>query len=108
MHNYHQVKLWHEEYDSKSAASRGDRVEDAELAFNRNYVHQKLEHGLLRVWRVRSRRCEEWTFVCADVALYLCNSVTNVSTTSTLPEIYGANRELNAKTWLIEFIWEVI
>jgi len=73
MHNYHQVKLWHEEYDSKSAASRGDRVEDAELAFNRNYVHQKLEHGLLRVWRVRSGRCEEWTFVCADVAIYLCN-----------------------------------
>lgn len=75
MHNYHQVKLWHEEYDSKSAASRGDRVEDAELAFNRNYVHQKLEHGLLRVWRVRSGRCEEWTFVCADVAIYLCNYI---------------------------------
>ena len=53
MHNYHLVKLWHEQYDSKSAASRGDGAEDAELAFNRNYVHQKLEHGLLRVWRVR-------------------------------------------------------
>ena len=52
MHNYHQIKLWHEQYDSKSTAARKDR-EDAEVAFNRNYVRQKLEHGLLRVWRVR-------------------------------------------------------
>lgn len=59
MHNYHQIKLWHEQYDSKSTAARMDR-EDAEVAFNRNYVRQKLEHGLLRVWRVRKMYIVHW------------------------------------------------
>lgn len=59
MYNYHQIKLWHEQYDSKSTAARIDR-EDAEVAFNRNYVRQKLEHGLLRVWRVRKLLVVHW------------------------------------------------
>lgn len=59
MYNYHQIKLWHEQYDSKSTTARIDR-EDAEVAFNRNYVRQKLEHGLLRVWRVRKMFVVQW------------------------------------------------
>ena len=66
MHNYHQIKLWHEQYDSKSTAARMDR-EDAEVAFNRNYVRQKLEHGLLRVWRVRKIYIVHQWFLWCDL-----------------------------------------
>ena len=54
MHNYHQIKLWHDSYDSKCARMEvgEDGASRADITFNRNYVRQKLEHGLIRVWRV--------------------------------------------------------
>lgn len=55
MHNYHQIKLWHDSYEKqppKFVAGEGEEVNTVELTFNRNYVRQKLEHGLLRIWRV--------------------------------------------------------
>ena len=56
MYNYHQIKQWHDKAGQR-AVERVGEVEDggmsqAELVFNRNYVRQKLEHGLIRVWRV--------------------------------------------------------
>ena len=52
MHSYHQVKVWHDLYDVKSADSLSEYENQAEISFNRNYVKTKLANGLLRVWRV--------------------------------------------------------
>ena len=56
MHNYHLVKLWHEDVDAKKKTLRtgdSEEVDSSELSFNRTYVRQKLELGLQRVWSVR-------------------------------------------------------
>eukprot|EP00731_Ephydatia_muelleri_P034617 Em0068g12a len=53
MHNYHLVKLWHEDVDAKKKTLRtgdSEEVDSSELSFNRTYVRQKLELGLQRVW----------------------------------------------------------
>ena len=69
MHNYYQVRQWHAEFDHQLPKSPlsllsglGEEEEEeeeekkklasAELAFNRNYVRQKLDNGLVRIWRV--------------------------------------------------------
>ena len=47
--------MWHdacEKQPPKRVGGEGEEVNTVEIAFNRNYVRQKLEHGLLRIWRV--------------------------------------------------------
>ena len=71
MHNYYQVRQWHAEFDHRLPKSPlsllselGEEEEEerkklasAELAFNRNYVRQKLDNGLVRIWRVSGVLC---------------------------------------------------
>lgn len=54
MHNYYQVRQWHIEYD-QNVIDENDEVGGTsvvELTFHRNYIKQKLDNGLLRIWLV--------------------------------------------------------
>ncbi|KXJ15287.1 syndetin isoform X2 [Exaiptasia diaphana] len=58
MLNYHKVICWHEQYDpamhvSTSEASNENKDDEktAEATYNRNYIRQKLDHGLNRIWK---------------------------------------------------------
>lgn len=56
MCNYHLVKQWHEDVDSKKKTLKtgdSEEIDSSELSFNRSYVRQKLESGLYRFWNVR-------------------------------------------------------
>ena len=56
MLNFHQVIRWHEQYDPAMHVSEEDAVDGdtgAEATYNRNYIRQKLDHGLNRIWKVR-------------------------------------------------------
>lgn len=55
MYNYHQIKNWHGARDDVEKSSENNS--DAEDSFSRHYVKTKLENGLLRVWRVRTKIC---------------------------------------------------
>lgn len=59
MLNYHKVICWHEQYDPAmhvTASDVSDENKDdektAEATYNRNYIRQKLDHGLNRIWKV--------------------------------------------------------
>ena len=71
MHNYREVKRWHEVYErqrpvAREAEERG--VEAAELSLNRSYLRQKLERGLLRVWRVGGRGWAPCCLLCVPTS----------------------------------------
>ncbi|XP_048579827.1 syndetin isoform X2 [Nematostella vectensis] len=58
MLNYHKVMQWHERYDPAMHVTgsdiTGDGTDDeknAEATYNRNYIRQKLDHGLNRIWK---------------------------------------------------------
>lgn len=53
MHSYWCILEWHDQNDGqRNHPENGDTDGSAfEVSFNRNYVKQKLEHGLLRVWQ---------------------------------------------------------
>lgn len=64
MYNYNSVRQWHLNYDSTvpptSLVEEDVTAEDAktaitEITFHRNYIKQKLDNGLVRMWRVRTR-----------------------------------------------------
>ena len=52
MYSYCQVKEWHSKNRIKNPSLDGEEPNGMEIAFNRSYVRQKLDNGLLRVWRV--------------------------------------------------------
>lgn len=63
MHNYQSVRQWHLDYDKSvpptslinSDSYISDEVTEtsiAEITFHRNYIKQKLDHNLIRIWRV--------------------------------------------------------
>lgn len=69
MHNYFQIRKWHAESDVHGLATslsllpglaemEDEREEEmreqtnTEQAFDKSYVHQKLDNGLIRIWRV--------------------------------------------------------
>lgn len=55
MLNYHQIIKWHEQYDPAMHVSEAEQEEpSAEATYNKNYIQQKLEHGLNRIWKVGS------------------------------------------------------
>ncbi|XP_031566777.1 syndetin-like [Actinia tenebrosa] len=58
MLNYHKVIRWHEQYDpamhvTESDVTDGNKDDEktAEATYNRNYIRQKLDHGLNRIWK---------------------------------------------------------
>ncbi|KAL9965975.1 hypothetical protein ACROYT_G023978 [Oculina patagonica] len=52
MLNYHQIIKWHEQYDPAMHVSEAEQEEpSAEATYNKNYIQQKLEHGLNRIWK---------------------------------------------------------
>ncbi|XP_015779252.1 PREDICTED: syndetin-like [Acropora digitifera] len=54
MLSYHQIYKWHELYDPAMHLSSSEQEEpSAEAAYNKNYIQQKLDHGLNRIWKVR-------------------------------------------------------
>ena len=100
MHNYYQVRRWHYSESrvpattplSLLSAGLGEEERTtAELAFDRNYVRQKLDNGLVRIWRVSccnpvsimlpslllyrmfSRRCDHiyWQWTCLAFSMIL-------------------------------------
>lgn len=53
MLSYHQIIKWHEQYDPAMHISETEQDEpSAEATYNKNYIQQKLEHGLNRIWKV--------------------------------------------------------
>lgn len=56
MFNYHRVVDWHEQFDPAMCVVESDATEGddktAEATYNRNYIRQKLDHGLMRIWKV--------------------------------------------------------
>lgn len=53
MLNYHHIIKWHEQYDPAMHVSEAEQDEpSAEATYNKNYIQQKLEHGLNRIWKV--------------------------------------------------------
>jgi len=53
MLNYHHIIKWHEQYDPAMHVSEVEQDESsAEATYNKNYIQQKLEHGLNRIWKV--------------------------------------------------------
>ncbi|KAK3748932.1 hypothetical protein QZH41_008698, partial [Actinostola sp. cb2023] len=57
MLNYHKVICWHEQYDPAMHVTTSDVNDEnkddektAEATYNRNYIRQKLDHGLNRIW----------------------------------------------------------
>ena len=52
MYSYCQVKEWHSKNLTRTPSLDGEEPNGVEIAFNRSYVRQKLDNGLLRVWRV--------------------------------------------------------
>ena len=58
MLSYHQIYKWHELYDPAMHLSSSEQEEpSAEAAYNKNYIQQKLDHGLNRIWKVRLIVC---------------------------------------------------
>lgn len=52
MLSYHQIYKWHELYDPAMHLSSSEQEEpSAEAAYNKNYIQQKLDHGLNRIWK---------------------------------------------------------
>ncbi|RMX47301.1 hypothetical protein pdam_00012684 [Pocillopora damicornis] len=52
MLSYHQIIKWHEQYDPAMHISETEQDEpSAEATYNKNYIQQKLEHGLNRIWK---------------------------------------------------------
>ncbi|KAJ7369799.1 hypothetical protein OS493_036442 [Desmophyllum pertusum] len=52
MLSYHQIIKWHEQYDPAMHISEAEQDEpSAEATYNKNYIQQKLEHGLNRIWK---------------------------------------------------------
>ncbi|PRD25485.1 UNVERIFIED_CONTAM: Syndetin [Trichonephila clavipes] len=47
MHSYWCILEWHDIFNDKKQIEDSVNMDD----FNQNYIHQKLEHGLLRVWQ---------------------------------------------------------
>lgn len=47
MHSYWCILEWHDIFNDKKQVEDSVNMDD----FNQNYIHQKLEHGLLRVWQ---------------------------------------------------------
>ncbi|GFU02066.1 hypothetical protein TNCV_837141 [Trichonephila clavipes] len=47
MHSYWCILEWHDIFNDKKQIDDSVNMDD----FNQNYIHQKLEHGLLRVWQ---------------------------------------------------------
>ena len=72
MYNYHQIKNWHGARDDIEKSS--ENSPDAEDSFSRHYVKTKLENGLLRVWRVRTKTCPFFLLPSGDlyVAVATC------------------------------------
>ena len=57
MLSYHQIYKWHEQYDPAMHLNAAEQEEpSAEAAYNKNYIQQKLDHGLNRIWKVCFRR----------------------------------------------------
>ena len=55
MLSYHQIYKWHEQYDpAMHPSATGHEEPSAEAAYNKNYIQQKLDHGLNRIWKVCS------------------------------------------------------
>ena len=55
MLSYHQIYKWHEQYDpAMHPSATGQEEPSAEAAYNKNYIQQKLDHGLNRIWKVCS------------------------------------------------------
>ena len=55
MLSYHQIYKWHEQYDpAMHPSATGHDEPSAEAAYNKNYIQQKLDHGLNRIWKVCS------------------------------------------------------
>lgn len=52
MLSYHQIYKWHEQYDPAMHLNAAEQEEpSAEAAYNKNYIQQKLDHGLNRIWK---------------------------------------------------------
>ncbi|KFM70702.1 Coiled-coil domain-containing protein 132, partial [Stegodyphus mimosarum] len=52
MHSYWCILEWHEVNDENRKPSEDtSSASSVESSFNRNYIKQKLEHGLLRIWQ---------------------------------------------------------
>lgn len=52
MLSYHQIYKWHEQYDpAMHPSATGHEEPSAEAAYNKNYIQQKLDHGLNRIWK---------------------------------------------------------
>lgn len=52
MLSYHHIIKWHEQYDLAMHISETEQDEpSAEATYNKNYIQQKLEHGLNRIWK---------------------------------------------------------
>ena len=74
MHNYYQIRHWHSESRAPAStplsllsadlSSEEDGRSSAELAFDRNYVKQKLDNGLVRIWRVSVSHCHLASSLC--------------------------------------------
>lgn len=53
MHSYYRIMEWHKrnDYDKSGEDNESVTTLGLEANFNRRYVEQKLEHGLLRIWQ---------------------------------------------------------
>lgn len=53
MLNYHEVVKWHKQNEYLMEGHGSDET-DGQISYNKKYVTQKLNHGLHRIWKVRS------------------------------------------------------
>lgn len=51
MHSYYKIMEWHEKHDVEEQENESGAGVSLEGPFNRRYVRQKLEHGLVRIWQ---------------------------------------------------------
>ena len=69
MYNYCQIKEWHSKNYARTPSLDGEEPSSVDIAFNRSYVRQKLDNGLLRVWRVSVTI--EIKFICVYGSMHM-------------------------------------
>ncbi|KAL3842010.1 hypothetical protein ACJMK2_020083 [Sinanodonta woodiana] len=51
MRSYHKTMKWHEAHDIQTDSTESDVSRNVELSFDKRYIKQKLENGLIRIWQ---------------------------------------------------------
>ena len=70
MYNYCQIKEWHSKNYTRTPSLDGEEPSSVDIAFNRSYVRQKLDNGLLRVWRVSVTVGIEINVIFQQICMY--------------------------------------